>query len=967
MYQLLIAIRRTVLLCCISVPALAAIEPIKSPNDDRAYRSFTLENKLKVMLISDPDTVKGAAALDVHVGAGADPEGRQGLAHFLEHMLFLGTAKYPNAGEYQEFISSHGGGHNAYTSYEDTNYFFDIDADHLEPALDRFAQFFIEPLFNSEYVAREVNAVESEYRAKLKEDNRRSLDVFKEIIHPEHSFNKLSVGNLQTLWPEHQGSEQEKQQGVTALREALLSFYAKHYSSDRMTLVVLGKQPLDTLQAWVENRFKHVTKRKRYKAPKEPGLFSEEFLPKLVELKPEKDTRSLVVTFPIPEVTPEWKTKPDQYLGNILGHEGQGSLLSLLKANGWAEGLSAGAGLEYDGGATFNVSIKLTPEGLAHRDDIIEALFALIDLIRKDGIDAWRQKEQGDLLDVAFRFQESGREISYASQIAAAMHHYPARDVLRGGYYLKSLKKSKLKRILNDLRPDNALYSVMFNAEAFDKNSHWYSTPYSVKSLPPEVLARWRSPREFVELALPERNPFIAKDLALLERPADAALKPQKLEAAGELWWGFNTEFGVPKAQLYFNLQSPLANETVEFAALSSLMSDVLADSLNEFSYPAYLAGVNFDVRRHLRGLSIRVGGFSDQQALLLATIAEHLRSPQADGGRIASLREERIRSWRNEAKRMPYQLLFGRLNNELVDHSYASAALADALEQLSVRDFRDYWHRYLKSVNLESMMVGNLSKKDAIALNAIVADTLECTTPCAKPTVSVARLDKGSHYADTLELDHPDSAVLQYLQADDQSIGSQATMAVATQILRAPYFQTLRTEQQLGYIVFATTLPIFDVPGMGFIVQSPTADVSRILKSTDEFIGAQRAKWLDDKAEKLSDLREEFAQHKLGLLNELAQKPRNLSEQSEKYWSDLSLGRTNFDTRAQLIEAVSGLSFEAWQNWLRSAFESSATMIAPGARPVGHLSEDLTSARLLSDTLNERAFRIGEQSTTTE
>ena len=125
---------------CSSHPTGTEDSIVKSANDNRQYHSFTLPNQLKVLVISDPDTDKAAAALDVHVGSNANPEGRQGLAHFLEHMLFLGTEKYPEAGGYQKFISEHGGTHNAYTDFEHTNYFFDVDKDFLAPTLDRFAQ-----------------------------------------------------------------------------------------------------------------------------------------------------------------------------------------------------------------------------------------------------------------------------------------------------------------------------------------------------------------------------------------------------------------------------------------------------------------------------------------------------------------------------------------------------------------------------------------------------------------------------------------------------------------------------------------------------------------------------------------------------------------------------------------------------------------------------------------------------------
>lgn len=61
----------------------------------------------------DAETDKAAAAMAVRVGSLSDPEDMQGLAHFLEHMLFLGTAKYPDENEYSKFLNTHGGSSNA--------------------------------------------------------------------------------------------------------------------------------------------------------------------------------------------------------------------------------------------------------------------------------------------------------------------------------------------------------------------------------------------------------------------------------------------------------------------------------------------------------------------------------------------------------------------------------------------------------------------------------------------------------------------------------------------------------------------------------------------------------------------------------------------------------------------------------------------------------------------------------------
>ena len=84
--------------------------------------------ELTALLISDPETDKAAAAMDVGVGHSSDPASLLGLAHFCEHMLFLGTDKYPEEGSYQAFVSEHGGACNAFTGYENTNYHFDVQS-----------------------------------------------------------------------------------------------------------------------------------------------------------------------------------------------------------------------------------------------------------------------------------------------------------------------------------------------------------------------------------------------------------------------------------------------------------------------------------------------------------------------------------------------------------------------------------------------------------------------------------------------------------------------------------------------------------------------------------------------------------------------------------------------------------------------------------------------------------------------
>jgi len=191
-------------------------KPLKHPLDKSQVRTIVLENELKVYLLSDPKFNVSAASVSVQVGSLDNPEDRQGLAHFLEHMLFLGTEKYPDVDEYSSYLRNNGGYSNAYTASDLTNYQFQVLPDAFEGAIDRFSQFFISPLFTEEYTAREVNAVNSEHQKNIMNDNWRRFrlsGIFAKEGHPEQKFG---TGNLETLGDID--------------RTELIEFYDKYYS-----------------------------------------------------------------------------------------------------------------------------------------------------------------------------------------------------------------------------------------------------------------------------------------------------------------------------------------------------------------------------------------------------------------------------------------------------------------------------------------------------------------------------------------------------------------------------------------------------------------------------------------------------------------------------------------------------------------------------------------------------------------
>ena len=223
---------------------------IKSENDNREYKRLVLDNKMEVVLIYDKDTDLSAASLSVAVGSYMDPKNALGLAHFLEHMLFMGTKKYPDTKYFMEYINKNGGLFNAHTANEYTTYFYNIYNTNFVKSLDIFGQFFIHPLFDKGNVDKEMNAVNSEHSKNIVNDGWRLSRLLSHLSKKEHPFNKFGTGTLETL-------------GHDNIREMLIEFFEKYYSSNVMKLVVLSNKPFDEMEKVVNKIFGQV-KNKNY-------------------------------------------------------------------------------------------------------------------------------------------------------------------------------------------------------------------------------------------------------------------------------------------------------------------------------------------------------------------------------------------------------------------------------------------------------------------------------------------------------------------------------------------------------------------------------------------------------------------------------------------------------------------------------------------------------------------------------
>ncbi|MBX2867084.1 MAG: insulinase family protein [Acidiferrobacterales bacterium] len=872
------------------------VMPITSETDDNAYRGLVLENGLKVMLISDPDTDQAAAALDVHVGSGSDPDGWNGLAHFLEHMLFLGNGKYPEAGEYQKFIQSRGGSNNAYTAYDHTNYFFGVNHDSLLPALDRFSRFFIDPTFEETYVERERAVVHSEYQARLKDEGRRVWAAQKQVLNPGHPASRFSVGSLETL----------ADRSGMSVRDKLIAFYEKWYSADIMALTVVGRENLDQLETWVRERFSEVPGRGVQPPIYVQSYLNKELLPGRIDIVPLKETYSVAFQFSIPSTMDEFRSKPVSYLANLLGHEGEGSLLAALKALGWADSLSAGSGFMDRAQGTLQISIGLTEPGAAHIDQIGEMLFHHIAKLKREGIEKWRFEEEQKLGQIAFRFAEKSSASNLARSIASRLHDYPMEEVLSGPYLMEEYQPQRLSELLDYLTPKKVMVQVVSPKHKARNVSPYYGVRYVVNPISDDIIERWVNAEnaKFPQLAMPAPNPFIPERLEL-QSDLSASTKPVTVprEDGVELWYRPDQEFRTPRSSFYFSIKSAQANSTARDAVLTELAVRMLNDQLNIETYPARLAGLRYSLYRHSRGISVRLGGYQDGQKALLNVILKALKSPDIESEKLTLIKDELGRELANSKKERPSSQTVHEIYRLLLTPYWTEDERLAELDSITAKEVKQHLQGLMEQVQLTVLGHGDISEQQTSDMASLIANFLgDALVRKDVPRNRLRRLEEGKAYLRTMDIEHNDTAVSYYYQDTEKSIDARAKTTLLGQLLEAPFYFDLRTTNRVGYLVYATNINITEVPGLLLSIQSP----SHSAQDLDQLI----AKFLDGFPQQLASMSDDaFDQTKRGLIARILKKDNQLSQRTDRYWTQIDLKEYGFDTRERLAGAIRSLT----------------------------------------------------------
>ena len=880
---------------------------IISPNDDRDYGLIELANGLEVILVSDPNAEKSAAALSIGLGAASDPEEYPGMAHYLEHMLFMGSAQFPEPDGFMAFTAEHGGMTNAYTGLDITNYMMMVENDAFAEALDRFSSFFTDPLLDPTYIDKEKNAVNAEWSMRREQDFRIVYRLARQLL-GDHPANRFQIGNLESLADKTEGG----------LHAATVAFFEQYYSANLMKASLIGNLPLDALQALAERHFGEIPNKQAVKPEMSAAIDFAEVGAKRVHYAPQDDTRELRLDFIIDNNSDLYDTKPSEYLSYILGSEMPDTPAVRLRDLGWASALMVSADpARYGNYGLFTFSVQLTPEGLAHREDITAMLLGYLNMLREQGIDDRYAEEFGTSMANRFRFLEKMDDFSYAHELTRAMQTYPARFAIEAPYRFTGFDKEAVEAVLAQLVPQRLHVWEIDQAQVVSESLYFYEGQYAVEPLVvPDAAALALQTADY-QLALPAQNQLLPQQFELAVTDSTPGLVID--EPGLSVWLQGSEAFAdLPRGYVQVYLNSPLRQQQVEAAVMLVLWSDLYGLEQTALINEAGIAGMGLSLGLD-EGLRLSISGFTDKQPALLATALAALRiDPSAQS--LDQAVDRFVRGLENRKRELPFRQLGRTLSTLTRTGFYDEASLLDAVAQVTPERFNAFVETVLETALVRVYLFGNYDGAFAQSLAA----TLRSTLPAQRSAATSYARERvyspvpGQTLVKNTDLPVEDLGMMLLCAAPEASVANEAIGRVLARHIRNRAFDTLRTEEQLGYAAGGLTTTLQDHPMVGFYIQTPVKTPVEMLARFEAF-AEEYAVMLDELTA------EQFANLKSGVLTQLTEPATNLSDEAGPFIGDWNRERYDFSSRSEMIAAVEAVSLTAMRDYYRGTVLSEA------------------------------------------
>jgi len=902
-------------------------------NDKKKYRTLKLHNNLEIFFVNDKETVISAACIVVGVGQKDDYNDKLGIAHYLEHMLFLGSEKYKGADQYSQFIENNGGSSNAHTSISKTWYHFDINSNKFMEALDIFGHFFISPIFNKIFVKNEVSAVNSEHSKNIGSDSWRSLEGMKKILNQDHPASRFSTGSLETLL----GVTDETRvpdENVEHLRKSVKQFFDTKYSADIMKLYIYHNDDSDAIIRSIKAIFGKITIKYDDKQTKTDIPL---FIPlknriKLLKIVPVDDINTLSICW---IVNKERDRTGDNLItsdisipviSHILGHEGKNSICAMLRGKMLISEMIVYSSYSLDKKCVIDINISLTNEGISKRGIILKYIYSFIRFLQSNintnnnyYIDIVKELIIKNKL--AIKNMQSYNPDTFLQNCASVsdeididLKYILASNILVSSNTDEHIESIRIK--LLEMTPENSF--IILSTRSIDTSSFvtekYYNMKYKIDSYRISDMLSGVNTNAY----LPDVSSLVKEyllDEMIYKSNDQISIYPSKHDICYDTSNKFNDD------KVYIQISVVLTNiltnrNALDYVYLLCYVSYIdMKYSEELYDLSVGMCDISLSLTRTT--LKISIGTYRANIDYAIDTVKRYLyNTDKTDEKMIHIIKEELLRNYTNYKKLTPYKKL-DSIVMETFNKKYVidNNEILDNINNINFKNIKTTVDKLLTCGHIKCAISGNINdifgKHIAHRINNIMEykeiSDIDLTNDLNR-----------SHnvFIQTDNKDESNSACFTIFLLGDIRYGdaewakTSCIISILSTLIHSEYFHQMRTLGKLGYVVMSSTrnmniLTPLNKKAIYFMVQSAKMNVVDLHNKTLDVVNEN----VTNKIRSLNS--DEFVSLKLGLLANLKSPDKNVADKLDRIFTGINNkdinGKINFDHDNKLINALVG------------------------------------------------------------
>ena len=760
--------------------------------DLRDFIGGKLDNNIKYSFIHDNTLEKSYVSVAVNVGSYSNPKDYDGLAHFLEHMLFMGSKKYPNEQYYFEELNKLGGDSNAYTDSMQTVYFFNVFDYGLEKMFDIFSRFFIDPLFNKDSIKREINAVDNEHKKNINSDMWRKHQFMIDLINTSSGINNFGTGSLNTLDKED-------------IRDKLIDFYNKYYTTDNISICIASSKSIIELKEILDKTFGIIKKSECInKLLLNKPFYSDNKL-NTYYLKTLSNIYNISYIFEIPEQYKYLNTRYFSIFEMILLNKSDKSLYFNLTNMGYLNNINIE--INYEG--ILEITLILTKDGLNNLIFIESSLYQAIEQINNSDIEKYA-KYFKKILKINYNTIHKFETSILCNMLAVNHYYYNTKYIFKSSFIIRKLKTSdKYKRkFIKYINKDNIIKIISsqhypFKVELKYNKTREYKAKYALVDLKLDSIINnyiFYDQFDFNNKYL-DVKPIIINDLDIYDIP--------RLITQNQ-WYGGCSKFGEPLITILLQINNNKYFESTINYILTHISCYILNYLISIIMFKPFELSyaISFIPMSSTSSININISGLNDVSKiqLLLNDLNNFLFNIDLSkltekyiNNLIISLKE----SYENINFMNPANYSINKLKTYIYDTEYPIEQLIDATKIINFNQIKEYIKTILDDSTITSLVYGNIEEKEI----SILLSSYNKYFNNSKLRIPIV------HNIQEINVKHPNPdekshciTLFYYmgqLNINEQTDAFKNILAiVGVRILSQIFFDELRTKKQLGYLV---------------------------------------------------------------------------------------------------------------------------------------------------------------------